>query len=135
VPTAADIRFAQAAFKAGYLSKETVRELRQAQKEAEDVPGAKTDFRKVALEAKALSPEQVKALEEALGLDAQPKIKQFGPYVVERKLGQGGMGAVYLATDTRANAPVALNILTGPAATDPEYLVRFQREAAIAASR
>jgi serine/threonine-protein kinase len=132
MPTAADIRFAQAAVKAGYLSKEKAQELLQAQKQAEDRPGTKTDFRQVALNAKALSPEQVKALEEALGLGAQPKVKQFGPYLIERKLGQGGMGAVYLATDTRSNTPVAIKVLTGPAATDPEYLVRFQREAAVA---
>jgi serine/threonine-protein kinase len=134
MPTAADIRFAQAAVKAGYLSKEKVQELLRSQKEAEEVTGTKTDLWEVALNKKALSPEQVKALEEALGFEAQPKVKQFGPYLIERKLGQGGMGAVYLATDTRSNTPVAIKVLTGPAATDPEYLVRFQREAAVASA-
>jgi serine/threonine-protein kinase len=134
MPTQADLRFAQAAVRAGYLSKEKAQELLQAQKQAEDLSGTKTEFRKVVLNAKALSPEQVKALEEALGLEAQPKVKQFGPYLIERKLGQGGMGAVFLAVDTRSNAPVAIKVLTGPAATDPEYLGRFQREAALAAS-
>jgi serine/threonine protein kinase/formylglycine-generating enzyme required for sulfatase activity len=134
MPTQADIRFAQAAVRAGYLSKEKAQELLQAQKQAEDLTGTKADFRQVALNAEALSPDQVKALEEALGLDAQPKVKQFGPYLIQKKLGQGGMGSVYLATDTRSNAPVAIKVLTGPAATDSEYLVRFQREAALAAS-
>jgi serine/threonine-protein kinase len=132
--TAADVRFAQAAVKAGYLSKEKAQEVLRAQKQAEDLAGPKMDFRQVALNAKALTLEQVKVLEEALGLEARPKVKQFGPYLIEKKLGHGGMGAVYLATDTRSDAPVALKVLTGPAAADPEDLVRFEREAAIASA-
>lgn len=46
---------------------------------------------------------------------------------LERKLGQGGMGAVYLARDTATGAQYALKTL--PAAADPEERVRFEREA------
>jgi serine/threonine-protein kinase len=134
MPTQADLRFAQAAVSAGYLSKEKAQELLHAQKQAEDISGTKADFRKVALNGKALTPEQVKSLEESLGLGAQPKIKQFGPYLVQKKIGQGGMGAVFLATDTRVNVPVALKVLSSGLASNPDYLKRFQREAAVAAA-
>ncbi|MFH1228661.1 MAG: tetratricopeptide repeat protein [Planctomycetota bacterium] len=50
----------------------------------------------------------------------------FGKYILERKLGQGGMGAVYLALDPALNRKVALKIITS---NDAELLERFQREA------
>ncbi|MFH1228273.1 MAG: tetratricopeptide repeat protein [Planctomycetota bacterium] len=54
----------------------------------------------------------------------------FGKYTVEKKLGQGGMGAVYLALDPALNRRVALKVITS---TDPELLERFQREASAVA--
>src|SRR5688500_17234359 len=55
-----------------------------------------------------------------------------GRYAVERELGRGGMGVVYLARDLRHDRPVALKILlSGLAArSGPE---RFQREILLAA--
>ncbi|MFH1228544.1 MAG: tetratricopeptide repeat protein [Planctomycetota bacterium] len=54
----------------------------------------------------------------------------FGKYSIERKLGQGGMGAVYLAVDRGLNRRVALKVITSK---DEELLERFQREAAAVA--
>ncbi|MFH1226402.1 MAG: tetratricopeptide repeat protein [Planctomycetota bacterium] len=54
----------------------------------------------------------------------------FGKYTLEKKLGQGGMGAVYLAVDPDLNRKVALKIITS---NDPELLERFQREASAVA--
>ena len=58
----------------------------------------------------------------------------IGPYSIERQLGAGGMGVVYLATDTRLDRQVAIKTLPADLAADPERLARFQREAKLLAS-
>jgi eukaryotic-like serine/threonine-protein kinase len=61
-------------------------------------------------------------------------ISQIGPYQITRELGRGGMGVVYLATDTRLNRQVAIKALPAEWASDPLRLDRFQREAKTLAS-
>ncbi|MBV8233631.1 MAG: protein kinase, partial [Planctomycetaceae bacterium] len=57
----------------------------------------------------------------------------FGRYRVIKKLGAGGMGAVYLAHDTQLDRPVALKVPHVTSWSDPEVLERFLREARAAA--
>ena len=59
---------------------------------------------------------------------------RLGHYEVTAKLGEGGMGEVWEATDTKLNRQVALKILPEAFATDPDRLARFQREAQVLAS-
>ena len=59
---------------------------------------------------------------------------RLGPYAVTAKIGEGGMGEVYQATDTKLNRQVALKILPEAFAADPDRLARFQREAQVLAS-
>ncbi len=59
---------------------------------------------------------------------------RLGQYEVLAKLGEGGMGEVYRARDTRLNRDVALKILPAAFTADPERLARFEREAQVLAS-
>lgn len=56
-------------------------------------------------------------------------VGKLGPYEVRSKLGEGGMGAVYLAHDARLNRDVAIKVLPDATAADPDRLARFTREA------
>jgi hypothetical protein len=58
----------------------------------------------------------------------------LGTYPVERELGRGGMGVVYLARDPRLNRPVAIKVLPEALALNLESLARFEREAKLLAS-
>ena len=58
----------------------------------------------------------------------------IGPFTIERELGRGGMGEVYLARDTRLDRQVAIKALPAHLAQDPDRLARFQREAKVLAS-
>jgi serine/threonine protein kinase len=57
----------------------------------------------------------------------------LGPYEIVSALGQGGMGQVYLAWDTRLCRTVAIKVLAAPLASDPERTRRLEREARILA--
>ena len=58
---------------------------------------------------------------------------EIGPYRIESIVGEGGMGVVYKAVDTRLNRPVAVKLLSDHVA-DAAARRRFQREAQTASS-
>jgi eukaryotic-like serine/threonine-protein kinase len=55
-------------------------------------------------------------------------------YRLDKRLGSGGMGDVFLATDTRIGQQVALKLLKDPLVESPEMRTRFDREIAICAA-
>src|SRR4051812_40751483 len=55
--------------------------------------------------------------------------KTLGDFQVERMLGRGGMGEVYLARQISLNRPVALKVLRTDMLSNPTYLSRFEAEA------
>jgi serine/threonine-protein kinase len=60
--------------------------------------------------------------------------QQFGRYRIVKKLGEGGMGAVYEAEDTVLGRPVALKVPHFEPDGDPKVIERFYREARVAAA-
>ncbi|MGZ7041289.1 MAG: serine/threonine-protein kinase, partial [Thermoanaerobaculia bacterium] len=59
---------------------------------------------------------------------------RLGPYEISEPLGQGGMGQVYRARDTRLGRGVAIKVIQSEVAGDAEHFARFQREARLSSS-
>ncbi|MGH9200460.1 MAG: protein kinase domain-containing protein, partial [Vicinamibacterales bacterium] len=54
---------------------------------------------------------------------------RLGPYEILGLIGEGGMGQVYRAADTRLDRAVAIKVLPASLASDPVRRERFEREA------
>src|SRR5579864_540392 len=67
-------------------------------------------------------------------IGAQMIGESIAHYRITAKLGEGGMGEVYRATDTKLDREVALKILPPAFAADAGRMARFEREAKILAS-
>ena len=59
---------------------------------------------------------------------------RLGAYEITAQIGEGGMGQVFRATDTKLKRQVAIKILPPSVAADHDRLARFQREAEVLAS-
>jgi eukaryotic-like serine/threonine-protein kinase len=62
-----------------------------------------------------------------------PPTEVAGRYLIERRLGAGGMSTVFLASDTVLERPVAVKLLAEHLADDEAFVYRFRREALSAA--
>ncbi len=71
------------------------------------------------------------ALGDGLGTSLAPDLtgQTVGDYRIQRRLGEGGMGQVYLAEQLSLKRPVALKILKADLAEHPKALARFKTEA------
>ena len=54
---------------------------------------------------------------------------RLGPYEIQSLIGEGGMGEVYKARDTRLDRTVAIKVLPPDLSADPDRRARFEREA------
>ncbi|PWT88417.1 MAG: hypothetical protein C5B54_10680 [Acidobacteria bacterium] len=96
------------------------------------------------VERPASMDELLRELDQISAAPTVPSIRQEAPhelkkgdffgrrFVIEEKLGQGGMGAVYKATDRMLNVPVALKVLRAGAMNSDTALERFKREVILA---
>ena len=67
-------------------------------------------------------------------MPAAPALPEvFGKYRIERRIGQGGMGTVWLARETELDRPVALKVPRLEGDSSEQVLARFRREARAAA--
>jgi len=58
--------------------------------------------------------------------------ESLGPYRIVEKIGEGGMGEVFRAHDSRLHREVAVKILPAHVADDPDRRARFERESHMA---
>jgi len=65
---------------------------------------------------------------------SRPPIEELGPYRLIRRIGRGGMGAVYLAEHTRLRKKYAIKLLPRERGFDTDWLGRFDREMQAVAS-
>src|SRR3954447_8054094 len=63
-----------------------------------------------------------------------PAGSEFAGFRIERTLGHGGMGIVYLATDPRLDRQLALKVIRAELAGDESFRARFRSESRTAAS-
>jgi YVTN family beta-propeller protein len=66
-------------------------------------------------------------------MDLRTGDARLGDYVLERELGSGGMGTVYLARDERLDRLVAVKVVASAVADDERFRERFLRESRLAA--
>src|SRR5881398_1386581 len=59
---------------------------------------------------------------------------KFGRYEIRAKIGEGGMGKVYLAEDEQLHRKVALKVLPSEVASNQDRMRRFNQEAQAAAA-
>ena len=79
-------------------------------------------------------PAIAEAAEDFVARNELAAGQRVGPYEVTRKLGQGGMGVVFLARDARLGRSVALKLLHSSLTQDANRVRRFQQEARAASA-
>lgn len=127
MPTLEDIRLGQLAVAQGLAQPLEVEEC-LAEQHRNEQNGSYETLAEVLISHGYLTRSQLERL-LSMQRDAVQKVTRIGPYELNRKLGEGGMGAVYQAKDTRTNHVVALKVLPRSRARDTTFLKRFEAEA------
>jgi serine/threonine protein kinase len=84
-----------------------------------------------------LAPRVLASAAAQLVSDLAPEAnvgRKMGSYILQRLLGVGGMGVVYVARDTKLERDVAIKILPAAFTSNPDRLARFEREARMLAA-
>ncbi len=100
-----------------------------------DGKSATASGKSTAAGGKTAEPDVAKAIAKSKGgFNELNDLKKVGRYAIVKKIGQGGMGAVFLATDTQLKRQVALKVLPKDKAENPTLVKRFKAEAQAAAA-
>ncbi|HLG42095.1 MAG TPA: serine/threonine-protein kinase, partial [Planctomycetota bacterium] len=120
--------FINEAIKKGLVSFEQIQECLKTQDEVSKA-GLAVAVWEILVRKGFATQEQVDAI--LSGAAPGAKAYPFGPYLIQAKIGEGGMGAVYRATKKGDDKVVALKLLPQRFASNVEYVKRFEREARI----
>ena len=89
--------------------------------EVDQEPPSDTDFPKTLIVASQTLPGTTQA--------GAPAVRQVGRYVIQERIGRGGMATVFRAHDPQIDRDVAIKFLHASLCEDAEYRSRFLREA------
>ena len=124
---ALDLAFARHVRTIGLISAEQLNAALQAQARAHQ-NGKPISVADAMVQLGLVTPAQKESLEKKVK-EQQAGVQQLGPYRLTKKLGEGGMGAVYLALDAATQKHVAVKVLPRNLGANPEFVKRFRREA------
>src|SRR5688572_24086670 len=124
---ALDLAFARHVRTIGLISAEQVTATLQRQSQSIQ-DGTPISFAEAMIQLGLLTPAQRESLEKKVK-EQQAGVTELGTYKLMKKLGEGGMGAVYLALDPASQRHVAVKVLPRHLGTNAEFVKRFRREA------
>ena len=124
-----DDKFGQTAVQLGYLSDQQVSECISIQAKMREM-GIDEPLGEILVKKGYITVLQKQNILKKLGIHTSP----IPGYTILGKIGQGGMGSVYKASQTSVNRTVAIKILSQVATKDKTYIARFMQEAQAAAA-